>query len=302
MMLVIRAYTPAAVYSCTPPTPLCCPHLHAPPCAALTYTHPRLPRFVDGSSVADLIAGFDQEAAAVAMARWCSHKMEVEEEFDATRWLDRTLIRLSQRFGEYNKDDAESFALSPQMSLYPQFMFNLRRSHFVQVFGYSPDETAHSRLLLNMQPVADGVVMIQPQIFAYSLSTEGPEPVLLDVTSIAPDRMLFLDAFHYVVVFSGTTIAQWRAADYQSMPEYAAFAAMLKAPVEEAEGIAARRFPVPRIVQCDHNGSQARFLLARLNPSATYNSTNVVASEVIMTDDVSLEVFFAHLKALAVAS
>lgn len=90
-------------------------------------------RWTDGSAVGDLIAGFDQEAAAVAMARLCSWKMETEEDFDATRWLDRTLIRLASRFGDYRKDDPQSFQLSPQLSYYPQFMFNLRRSQFVQV-------------------------------------------------------------------------------------------------------------------------------------------------------------------------
>jgi hypothetical protein len=30
------------------------------------------------------------------MARLASFKMETEEDFDATRWLDRTLIRLAQ--------------------------------------------------------------------------------------------------------------------------------------------------------------------------------------------------------------
>lgn len=43
--------------------------------------------------MATLIAGFDQEAAAVIVARLATHKMESEEDFDATRWLDRTLIR-----------------------------------------------------------------------------------------------------------------------------------------------------------------------------------------------------------------
>jgi hypothetical protein len=78
-------------------------------------------------------AGFDQEAAAVLMGRLASHKMEAEEDFDATRWLDRALIRLAQRFGDYRKDDAPSFNLRPELSFYPQFMFNLRRSQFVQV-------------------------------------------------------------------------------------------------------------------------------------------------------------------------
>lgn len=33
----------------------------------------------------NLVSGFDQEAAAVIIARLASHKMETEEEFDATR-------------------------------------------------------------------------------------------------------------------------------------------------------------------------------------------------------------------------
>jgi len=57
----------------------------------------------------------------------------VEDDFDATRFLDRALIRLASRFGEYRKDEPSSFALSPSLSLFPQFMFNLRRSQFVQV-------------------------------------------------------------------------------------------------------------------------------------------------------------------------
>jgi hypothetical protein len=47
---------------------------------------------------------------------------------------------------------------------------------------------------------------------------------------------------------------------------------------------------------------QARFLLAKLNPSATYNTSSAVSSEIIMTDDVSLQVFTDHLKKLAVQS
>lgn len=66
-------------------------------------------------------------------ARLATHKMETEEDFDATRWLDRTLIRLAARFGDYRKDEAQSFAMAAEMSYYPQFMFNLRRSQFVQV-------------------------------------------------------------------------------------------------------------------------------------------------------------------------
>lgn len=72
------------------------------------------------------------------------------------------------------------------------------------------------------------------------------------------------------------------------------------------------RFPVPRYIVCDQGGSQARFLLSKLNPSTTHMSTaSVYASgggsvamgasageTMIFTDDVSLQVFMEHLKRL----
>lgn len=60
-------------------------------------------------------------------------------------------------------------------------------------------------------------------------------------------------------------------------------------PQDEAHGIIQRRFPTPRFTDCDQNGSQARFLLAKLNPSATYITSPSMSGEVIMTDDVSLQ-------------
>ena len=65
------------------------------------------------------------------------------------------------------------------------------------------------------------------------------------------------------------------------------------------------RFPVPMFIQCDQYGSQARFLLAKLNPSVTHNSNiNALSqgSDFLFTDDVSLQVFMDHLKKLAVQS
>ncbi|GAX77443.1 hypothetical protein CEUSTIGMA_g4888.t1, partial [Chlamydomonas eustigma] len=258
-------------------------------------------RWVDGTNAAELISGFDQEAAAVFMARLASHKMEQEEEFDATRWLDRALIRLASRFGDFRKDDPASFNLRPELSFYPQFMFNLRRSQFVQVFGNSPDETACFRLLLFRVPVPDAMVMIQPQLTAYHFNGP-PEPVLLDVQSILPERILLMDAYFYVVIFHGQTMAAWKKAGYHLQQEHAAFAQLLQAPQEEAKDILMRRFPLPRLVDCDYQGSQARFLLVKLNPSSTHASTMPTSAEVINTDDVSLATFTEHLKRLAVQS
>ncbi|GJU13051.1 transport protein Sec23-like protein [Tanacetum coccineum] len=249
----------------------------------------------------DLVAGFDQEAAAVVMGRLVSFKMETEAEFDPIRWLDKTLIHLCSRFGDYQKDSPSTFVLSPRLSIIPQFVFNLRRSQFVQVFNNSPDETAYFRMVMNRENVTNSVVMIQPSLISYAFNS-GAEPALLDVASIAADRILLLDSYFTVVVFHGSTIAQWRKAGYQNEPEHKVFAQLLQAPLDDAEAIVKERFPVPRLVICDQHGSQARFLLAKLNPSATYNSDAppMPGGDVLFTDDVSFEIFLDHLQRLAV--
>ena len=59
------------------------------------------------------------------------------------------------------------------------------------------------------------------------------------------------------------------------------------------------RFPIPRYIVCDQHGSQARFLLSKLNPSTTHVSGNMYGApqgQAIFTDDVSLQVFMEHLK------
>ena len=131
------------------------------------------------------------------MARIASHKTLSEEAFDILRWIDRMLIRLVSKFADYRKDDAASFRLSSSFSIYPQFMFHLRRSQFLQVFGNSPDETCYNRLLLCREACTNSLIMIQPTLLAYSFNGP-PIPVLLDVTSINPDRILLLDTFFQV--------------------------------------------------------------------------------------------------------
>lgn len=256
-------------------------------------------RWLDASQREEMGQGFDQETAAVLMARMAMFKASHEEVFDVVRWLDRLLVRLSARHAEFQKDDPDSFRLSSNFSLYPQFMFHLRRSQFLQVFNNTPDETTFFRLMLNREPVVGSLVMIQPTLMSYSF--EGPPiPVLLDVTSIQADRILLLDAFFHIVVHHGANIAQWRKLKYHEDPAHESFRKLLEAPIIDAEALAKERLPPPRLVICDQHGSQARFLLAKLNPSVTHNSSVGNASEVIFTDDVSLEVFVKHLQKLAV--
>ena len=57
--------------------------------------------------------------------------------------LKRHIIDLSLAGGA--GADPASFKLGEGFSIYPQFMFHLRRSQFLQVFNNSPDETAFYR-------------------------------------------------------------------------------------------------------------------------------------------------------------
>ena len=177
---------------------------------------------------------FDQEAAAVLMSRIAVFKAEVDDGPDVLRWVDRMLIRLCSRFADYRKDDPSSFRLEKNFTLYPQFMFHLRRSQFLQVFNNSPDETAFYRHVLNHEDVSNSLIMIQPTLDSYTFDQEGGQPVLLDSTSIQPTHILLLDTFFHILIFHGETIAEWRKAGYQEQEGYENFAALLEQPKEDA--------------------------------------------------------------------
>ncbi|TNN63984.1 Protein transport protein Sec23B [Liparis tanakae] len=252
------------------------------------------------SQIQHIESSFDQEAAAVLMARLGVFRAESEEGPDVLRWLDRQLIRLCQKFGQFNKDDPTSFKLSESLSLYPQFMFHLRRSPFLQVFNNSPDESSYYRHHFVRQDLTQSLIMMQPILYSYSFHGP-PEPVLLDSSSILPDRILLMDSFFQLVIYHG----EWRKAAYQEMAEYENFKQLLLAPLDDAQEILQTRFPMPRYVDTEHGGSQARFLLSKVNPSQTHNNLYAWGQETgapILTDDVSLQVFMDHLKKLAVSS
>ena len=105
-----------------------------------------------------------------------------------------------------------------------------------------------------------------------------------------------------MVIFHGETVTAWREQGYQDHEEHAQFRQLLASPQADAQQIMDSRFPVPRFIVCDQHKSEARFLIARLNPSVTHNSTDVHAGQAIPTDDVSLKVFMEHLMKLAVQS
>ena len=79
--------------------------------------------------MSDIATGFDQEAAAVILARYAVWKTDNEDPLDVLRWVDRMLIRLVAKFADFRKDEPASFRLAPEFSNFPQFMYHLRRSN-----------------------------------------------------------------------------------------------------------------------------------------------------------------------------
>jgi len=263
-------------------------------------------RYTD-ANMTDIASGFDQEAAAVLMARYSVQKTENEDPLDVLRWVDRMLIRLVAKFADYRKDEPASLNLAPEFSIFPQFMYHLRRSNFLQTFNASPDETAYYRTLIVRENTMNSLVMIQPALIKYSFDEGPPQPVLLDSNSLQPNVILLLDAFFHVVIWRGETISSWYEQGYQDKEEYANFKALIQAPAEDCKSIMASRFPVPRFIQTNAGGSQARFLTSKVNPSNTHSNTSGFDSgsgggSVVITDDVSLKVFMEHLIKLAVQS
>ncbi|CAH8428574.1 unnamed protein product [Schistosoma turkestanicum] len=251
-----------------------------------------------------MICGFDQEAATVLTARMAMFKAETSDSVDVLRWLDRQLIKLCHKFGDYRKDDPTSFRLPGEFSFYPQFMFHMRRSQFLQVFNNSPDETAYYRHVLNKEDCSNSLLMIQPSLTSFNLDG-SEEPVLLDTSSIQPERVLLMDSFFLILIYEGDTIAKWKKAGYLDMPEYAHIKQILDKPRYEAQELLKTRFPVSRYVETEHEGSQARFLLSKVNPSLTHHtmySFGQDSGSAVLTDDVSLQGFMEHLKKLAVSS
>merc|ERR1711920_641517 len=238
----------------------------------------------------------------VLMARNAVYKCENEDHLDVLRWVDRMLIRLVSKFADYRKDEPSSFNLTPELAIFPQFMYHLRRSNFLQTFGTSPDETAYYRTAVARESTMNTLVMIQPALLQYSFNEGPPCPVLLDSCSLKPDVILLMDDFFHVVIWRGENIQAWFDAGYQDREEYANFKTLLQAPANDAKQILADRFPVPKFVQTNAGGSQARFVTSKVNPSSAVASSGQIDATAVITDDVSCKAFMEHLIKLAVKS
>ncbi len=157
---------------------------------------------------------FDQDAAIVLIARLSVIKGLIEDHKDILRWLDKSLIRLITKFAKYSKDDINSFKLPPQFYYFPQFIFYLRRSYFIQNFNSSPDEITYYKSMMLHESVMNATIMIQPLLFSYTPECPEANPLLLEVESMKNDSVLLLDAFFFIVIWHGEEVCRWRDDGY----------------------------------------------------------------------------------------
>ena len=105
------------------------------------------------------------------------------------------------KFALYQKGDSDSFRLPNEFLLFPQFVYYLRRSQFISIFNYSPDETAFFRSCLLRENVTNALSMIQPLLYKYTLNSESCEQAMLELSSRHPDCILLLDTFFSIIIW-----------------------------------------------------------------------------------------------------
>ena len=244
---------------------------------------------------------FDQEAAAVLMGRLCvDNSFKGLDLKDNLKFIDKTLIHLMTKFAKYTKENPNTFKLSPKFNYFPQFIFYLRRSSFIQSFNESPDESTYYKYLLLGESVENCIIMIQPLLFEYTADNPTRVPVFLDLNSLKNDCVLLLDTFFHVVVWHGSDVVKWREEGFQDQEGYENVKQMLEEPQDYAQIILEERMPVPKFVSCDYGSGQERLLKYVVNPSS--ESKNKLQEEGFFSDDVDLKIFMDSLKKLAVSA
>jgi protein transport protein SEC23 len=123
--------------------------------------------------------------------------------------------------------------------------------------GKTAHLVANMHLMEARANVNNSSLMLHSTLMSYSFNKE-------------PDVILLLDTFFLIFICHGETIAAWHQAECQNQEGYENFKEVLGAPVQDAQELLVDRNSIPRCIVCDQGGSQARFLLSKLNPSTTH--------------------------------
>lgn len=246
------------------------------------------------NNVSDLIQGIDQEAATVMLAKVAIIKSKSEEYQEVLKWLDKTLIRFLSKVSSFKPNDIQSFRLAAELSLFPQFLFYLRRSPFISHFNSSIDENTFYKLTLLHENVTNCSIMIQPVLLSYTADQSEANPVFLDIINMKNDNVLFLDTFFNIVIWHSEDVCSWRDNGLHLEEDYSNIKLMLESPQDYAQQLLSERIPVPKMISCDAGSGQERHIKSVVDPSNS-GSTSKVISDGFSSDDVTLEKFRSYL-------
>ena len=84
---------------------------------------------------------------------------ETEDSSEMSLWVDKQLISMCARYCDYTKGRADSLQMGPEFALYPEYIFHLRRSMFLDIFNNTPDETAFYRMMLFRSELTRPVIL-----------------------------------------------------------------------------------------------------------------------------------------------
>ena len=124
------------------------------------------------NQIVELGKRFDEQAGTVMLARMAARKAEVEDTIEVKKWVDRMLLKFCVRFGHFNRNDKNSFRLPQPIKHFPQFIYHLRRSAFINPFGSPPDQAMYVKTCLMRESIANAIVMIQPALLRYSADAQ----------------------------------------------------------------------------------------------------------------------------------
>lgn len=238
------------------------------------------------------LSGFDPETAIVITGKLAVWRLKTEEFTSIAKWVDNSLLKFTKRFAVVQD---KTVRIPEEVSMFPQFVYFLRRSQFLNSFNVSPDESAFYRQFLIRFGVYECLLMIQPVLLSYSFECDRPVAQFLAVESMRKDRILLLDSFFNVVLWYGESICAWKEAGYDQSEEYEDFRKLLEMPEEDSQQIVKSRFPVPRVIKCKPRSVSERFIKARLDTKGL-DSNSEIFSELM-----SIEAFIEKLKSLVLS-
>ena len=266
-----------------------------------------------------LISNFDQHVYINILSRLLISKIDTTLGFDTfdnmVKLLDNTIIKVLKHFGGISATSNISLSSNPYLNFgdayqlseglheIPLLAYNLRRSPLVKIFNSSPDETAMHQSWFSVLNLEDSLEAILPKLYLVENSSNGiakEVPLESDTLKMTEgdNSFLAMDSVFQRVIYANFPLKLHSSNNDELLLQRneRILPAIKFFELRRPTGVA------PRYVVTCGGHSQARFLLARLNPvdkveeqSKKWGLFRRTDYNSIMTDDVSLRQYYDGL-------